>query len=223
MTLARPCVCLVSSRRQLSPDARTTADEVADLERWLEEAAAAGVDLIQIREPDLPGAVLCRLASVLVARTASCTVEIVVNDRADVAVAAGAHGVHLRSDGPPVPRVRTLAPYDGWMIGRSIHSESEVREHERADYLLFGTVFESTSKPLGSTVAGVELLRQATAATRTPVIAIGGITPERARECVRAGAAGVAAIAVFLPEGRAPGAIGVTRAVRELRAAMAAE
>jgi len=220
VTIARPCVYLVTSRRLLSPDARTVNDEVARLEGWLEEAITAGVDVIQVREPDLPGSVLHRLVSALAAKVSGAHVAIVVNDRADVAVTSGADGVHLRGDGPPVPLVRALAPRPGWIVGRSVHDATDAMRHGMADYLLFGTVFPSASKPAGAPVAGIEALQRAAAATATPVMAIGGITPERAAACVRAGAAGVAAIAVFLPEGCAPGALGATRAVRALRTAM---
>ena len=84
-----------------------------------------------------------------------------VNDRADVAIAAGADGVHLRADGPPVARVRTLASRD-WIVGRSVHSVAEARaaSQDGADYLLFGTVFPAGSKAGGPEDAGSPALRE---------------------------------------------------------------
>jgi thiamine-phosphate diphosphorylase len=215
----RPSVSLVTARTLLTPDARTVREEIFALERWLDEAIAAGVDLVQVRERDLDIEVLTGLVSRLVLRARSTSTLVVVNERAEVAIAAGADGVHLRADGPPTDRARTLraAP---WIVGRSVHPGDELGAHRQADYLLFGTVFGGGSKPATAPLAGLRALRDAAAATTVPVVAIGGITPERARACVAAGAAGVAAISLYLPEGRAAAALGPARAVQALRAAM---
>jgi thiamine monophosphate synthase len=105
-------------------------------------------------------------------------------------------------------------------MGRSVHFASEAAAAGTADYLLFGTVFESASKAAGTLTRGLAGLRDAVVASRVPVIAIGGINPERARECIDAGARGVAAIGLFLPPGRAPGARGIRPATEALRRAM---
>jgi thiamine-phosphate diphosphorylase len=214
--LARPCICLVTDRRQLSPDARTTADEIRALNHWIEEAMDL-VDVIQIRERDLEGARLMALASEVASKATGTRTAVVVNDRADVALAAGAGGVHLRADGPAVERVRAIGPR-GWIVGRSIHSAGEAAT-STADYVVFGTVFQSRSKPQGP-AQGIEHLQAAARVSRSPLLAIGGIDPGRAADCCSAGAAGIAAIGMFLPEGRAPGSLGITRAVAALRAAM---
>jgi thiamine-phosphate diphosphorylase len=143
-----------------------------------------------------------------------------VNDRADVALAADADGVHLRSDGPPTVRVRPLQP--DWLIGRSLHAGAPDDAYDGADYLLFGAVFESRSKP-GASPAGIDGLRAVAARAPVPVIAIGGITPGRAAACRRAGAAGVAGIDIFLPASSAGAGLGVHRATNALRAAMAGQ
>jgi thiamine-phosphate pyrophosphorylase len=132
----------------------------------------------------------------------------------------GADGVHLRSDGPPVARVRAVGPV-GWGVGRSFHTVAEVPLHDSADYLLFGTVFESTSKASGAPVQGLAALRDAVraAGTQTPIWAIGGVTPETAAACLDAGARGLAAIAAFLDGGAAPG--GVRARVEAMRASVA--
>jgi thiamine-phosphate pyrophosphorylase len=215
---SRPSICVVTDRRQLSPDARTTAAAVRDLDRWLDAVVDAGPDFIQIRERDLDGAVLRDLVGRLVIRSGEDT-RVLVNDRADVARASGADGVHLRADGPAVGRVRTIGP-EGWMIGRSVHRDAEVSASADADYLLFGTVFSSRSKPPGSPVTGVADLRLVVALSGIPVVAIGGVTPETAAACRAAGASGVAGIGIFLPQGRRPDALGPARAVAALREAM---
>jgi thiamine-phosphate pyrophosphorylase len=211
--LPAPCLCLVTDRRQLAPDARTTSHEVAALERWLDDALAADVDLIQIRERDLDARELAALTRRVIANRGDRAPRIVVNDRADVALAAGADGVHVRGDGPPVETVRTLGPAS-WLVGRSVHTIGEVREHAAADYLFFGTVFPGGSKGASAPTQGLEALAGAVAASQTPIIAIGGMTPAGARQAVVHGAAGIAAIGAFL----APG--GPVRAAAEIRAAM---
>ena len=92
-----------------------------------------------------------------------------------------------------------MAP-DGFLIGRSVHSEADAVTAAReggCDYLVFGSVFESRSKPAGHAIAGLETLARVCAAVRLPVVAIGGITTARVPEVVRAGAAGIAAIGLF--------------------------
>ena len=217
-------ICLVTDRRQLSPDARTQRDEVFALGRWLEDAIAAGIDLIQLREGDLPARLMAELAGIVAANASGSRTRVVVNDRTDVAIASDCHGVHLRSDGPPIARVREFATNGrDLLIGRSVHSVDEARAHASADYLIFGAVFDSGAKRgLGLTTLRdvVTHLAPETRERHSPqVIAIGGITAERATACIEAGASGVAAIRLFLPPGRADGAIGVWQATRALRAA----
>jgi thiamine-phosphate pyrophosphorylase len=212
--LSAPLVCLVTDRHRLLAGG-TTDEQVDALARFLGEAVDAGVDMIQLRERDLEAGVLCRLVRRVVERAEAGDVRVVVNDRADIALAAGAHGVHLRADSVPAARVRHLS--SRWLVGRSVHAGSPAEPD--ADYLVFGTVFATTSK-LDVTPAGLGPLAALAASVPQPVLAIGGVTPERAADCRRAGAAGIAAISAFLPEGRAPGALGVTAAVRAFRAAL---
>ena len=181
----RPLVCLVTA----GPDRRSVADIVV-------EASDAGVDLIQIREPSLDDRTLMSLMRRVVASTHSTASRIIVNDRFDVAAAAGAAGVHLRGSSYPAARLRSVAP-DPFLIGRSIHSSADVRDADGCDYLMFGTVFPSASKPAGHHAAGVDALRQVCARASMPVIAIGGISLENARQVIDAGACGVAAIGLF--------------------------
>lgn len=161
-------------------------------------AARAGVDLVQVRERDLEARDLCRLVARCVEATRGTRTRILVNDRVDVALATGAHGVHLRADSVPASRVRAIVPR-GFVIGRSVHSVDEIAQaswDDGADYLLFGTVFATTSKP-GAVPAGREGLTSAAASTTVPVLAIGGISADSVRQLGRTGAAGFAAIGLF--------------------------
>jgi thiamine-phosphate pyrophosphorylase len=203
----------------VAPGGRTLNDEIAALEAWLDEALGADLDVIQIRERDLDARVLLELVRRVVAHRGDGPPRLLVNDRADVAIAAGADGVHLRADGPPVPDVRTLAG-SGWVVGRSVHTLDETRANATADYLLFGTIFAGGSKGGGSPAQGLDALAQAAAASRAPIVAIGGMTPARSAAAIASGAAGIAAIGAFLPPGRHPGALGPVRGAAAFRAAL---
>jgi len=216
--LPRPSLCLVTDRRAVAPDARSVAAQLAALERQLDEAVEAGIDLIQLREGDLSARDLLALAARVGSRARQTETRVLVNDRADVCLGIEDVGLHLKSDGPPVSVVRPLAGRER-LIGRSTHDPVDVRLTAGADYLIFGTVFPSASKPPGAPAAGVDALRRASAAVTIPVLAIGGVTPERVAECRRAGAAGIAAIGIFLPPGRVPGALGPRAAAAALRGA----
>jgi thiamine-phosphate diphosphorylase len=115
-----------------------------------------------------------------------------------VALAAGAHGVHLRAASMPASRVRRISP-PGFLIGRSVHSRDEaatVCEGGGLDYLLFGTVFATPSKP-GRTPAGPKALAEVVATAAVPVLAVGGVSPDNLGKVAAAGAAGFAAIGLF--------------------------
>jgi thiamine-phosphate pyrophosphorylase len=183
----------------ISDRARFGAQGDAVLLRRVAVAAKAGVHLVQIRERDLADAALLALVAGAVDAVRGTRARILVNDRADVAIAAGAHGVHLRADSVPAPRVRSLAP-PSFVIGRSVHSRDEAAraaDEGGLDYLLFGTVFGTRSKPERA-AAGVESLTDAVnAAARLPVLAIGGVTLETAGQLAGTGCAGLAAIGQF--------------------------
>jgi thiamine-phosphate pyrophosphorylase len=165
-------------------------------------AAAAGVHLVQVRETDLDAKALYELVRRCVAAVAGTRTRVLVNDRLDVALAAGAHGVHLPAAGVPAARVRLAAPR-GFVVGRSVHASREAVQAvaDGVDYLVFGTVFETGSKP-GVTPAGLDALRDVAAAVPVPVLAIGGITVERLGSLAEAGAAGFAAISLFADAAR---------------------
>lgn len=200
MPLARShgIICLVTDRRRLA-----AASPSATLDAFVGAAAEAGVDLIQIRERDLEAGELVDLVKRSVAAVANTSARIVVNERTDVALAAGAHGVHLRGDSVDAARLRAAVP-PGFIIGRSVHDASEAAATARqggVDYVILGTMFPTESKPAAVRLQTMTGLAAASAASPVPVLPIGGITLERAADLTRAGAAGIAAIGLFVPAG----------------------
>jgi thiamine-phosphate pyrophosphorylase len=161
-------------------------------------AARAGVNLIQVRERDLDTRSLAYLVERCVSVVRGTSARVLVNDRLDVALAAGAHGVHLRGESPPASRVASIAP-SGFLIGRSVHAREEALAAETdggLHFLVFGPVFETRSKP-GGKPAGLSRLAGVVAVTSLPVLAIGGMCAETAERVAAAGAMGFAAIDCF--------------------------
>jgi thiamine-phosphate pyrophosphorylase len=209
MPVHLPGLCIVTRAR-----GRDGSVERAALLDRLAEAAEAGATMVQVRERQFDDRDLLTFLQQLIARVRPLGTQVTVNDRTDLALAAGADGVHLKSHAPQAPEVRRIVP-DGFLIGRSVHSEEESAAVEAAggcDYLLFGTVFPSASKPADHPVAGQDALAAVCRRVRLPVLAIGGITPDRVAAVVDAGAAGIAAISLFTDAGNVSAAI---RAVRD--------
>jgi thiamine-phosphate pyrophosphorylase len=192
--------------------------------RSIESAAVAGVDWIQLREKDLRGGESLRLArsALQSMRTLAPGTRIIVNDRVDVALAAGAGGVHLSENGFSVSDARRLCdrfvqdtgqPRD-FLIGVSCHSLASVLGAARdgADYIYFSPIFQTPSKVFYGPPQGVERLRKICNAVQVPVIAIGGITLENVASCYSAGAAGAGAIRLFQESGDLPS---IVRALRQ--------
>jgi len=150
-----------------------------------------GVDMIQIREKDLPARDLFGLVSRIRDFAAGTKTRILANDRLDIALAAGIDGVHLPSNGLPAARVRPLVK----LLGISTHTLDEAIDAERAgvDFIVFGPVFDTP----GKVPVGLEPLRRVTSQLKIPVLAIGGITLENSRDVLDAGAAGIAGIRLF--------------------------
>jgi thiamine-phosphate pyrophosphorylase len=205
-SLPNPCLCLVTERRVAGED---------DLVRRVARAVAGGVDLVQLREKDLPGGRLLELAQELKAALGDSAL-LVVNERVDVAVAAAAHGVQLGEDALPVAAARDLLGPRA-LIGRSVHSLEGAGQaaSQGADFLVVGTMFATRTHP-GATPAGPELLQSIADQCSVPLIGIGGITLDNVGRVMSAGAAGVAVITSIL------GAPDPEAAARQLKQAMLA-
>lgn len=168
-------------------------------------ATAANVDWIQVREKDLPSRALLALVRDVIGAgaTSDAAAKVIVNDRLDVALAAGADGVHLGHTSMPVEDVvrwcRSGNAPKEFLVGASCHSISEAIDARAAgaDYLFFGPIFDTPSKRALGAPQGTAELAVICAAARLPVLAIGGVSAANAQECLRAGAAGVAAIREF--------------------------
>ncbi|MGI9044388.1 MAG: thiamine phosphate synthase [Gemmatimonadaceae bacterium] len=154
-------------------------------------AAEGGATCIQLRLKDVPARDLVGLARELVA---SVSVPVIVNDRADVAIAAGAAGVHLGADDIPVRSVRSFAPR-GFIIGVSVGSDDEVAGSAGADYAGIGPVFPTGTKRDAGAAIGAQEFRRLAVATGLPAVGIGGISAGNARQVIDAGAAGIAVVA----------------------------
>jgi thiamine-phosphate pyrophosphorylase len=189
----------VTDRRRLCPDVRTLAAARACLVEQARRAVAAGIDLIQIRERDLAAADLAALTADLVAVTRESKTRVVVNDRLDVAIACRADGVHLRGDSYSVKEARRLL-LPPLLVGRSVHTVEDVALASGADYVIAGTVFPSASKRAAGPdeLIGLDGLHRIVTASVMPVLAIGGITPDRIADVAAAGADGIAAIGLFI-------------------------
>ena len=194
MPLTLPALCIVTRAR-----GRDGSRERSALIDRLEQAALAGATMVQVRERQLDDRDLLVFVEQVIARVRTAGAQVTVNDRTDIALAAGADGVHLKSHAPPAAEVRRIVPA-GFVIGRSVHGENEaasVASDGGCDYLVFGTVFPSSSKPVDHPVAGLAALSAVCRRVSLPVLAIGGITPDRIGALVDAGASGIAVISLF--------------------------
>jgi thiamine-phosphate pyrophosphorylase len=169
------------------------------LSRLLRQAAGAGVDRIQIREKDLEGRALTRLVREARETVRGTRATLFVNDRVDVALAAGAHGVHLGRAGIP-PDVARRIGGDDLVLGASTHTLEEASEAQDrgADYLFFGPVFATASKVAWGPPVGISRLEAVLRGARIPVYAIGGISGENLELLRGLPLAGVAMISAFV-------------------------
>jgi len=190
LVLPQPCLCLVTDRSVANGSLPVLVKRVT-------QAVKGGVDLVQLREKDLSAGELLELTTSLL-DAIDGRAKLIVNDRADVAFAAGAQGIQLGEDGLPVSAARkTLG--SGTLVGRSVHSVPAASQAEAAgaDFLVVGTMFASRTHP-GQAPAGTDLMRRISCNCRLPLIGIGGITPENASEVIEAGGSGVAVITNIL-------------------------
>ncbi|MBN2645532.1 MAG: thiamine phosphate synthase [Desulfuromonadaceae bacterium] len=182
---------LISDRHQLPAG--------QSLEQVIEAALDGGVGAVQLREKDLPTDALYELACRLRRLTRAYGARLLINDRIDIALAAGADGVHLTEQSLPVAIARQLLG-EQRLIGVSTHAlqrASEVAE-QGADFITFSPIYATPSKAAYGAPQGLDRLREVCDRVRVPVLALGGINAERAHEVRTAGAHGIALISAIL-------------------------
>lgn len=181
------------------------------------QAVAGGADVIQLREKRLPARDLLDVATAVRKITRDFGALFIVNDHLDLALRAGADGVHLGATDLPVSEARSLAP-PGFIIGASVDSAAGAVRAEAAgaDYVALSPTFATGSKADAGPGLGLSLLSVVRAAVSIPLIAIGGINAGNVADVIAAGADGVAVISAVV------GADDVTAAARDLRARIAA-
>ena len=185
-----PCLCLVTDRRLCNSD-------LEELERRVVDAVKGGVNLVQLREKDLPGGQLLELAGRLRKATDGSAL-LFINERVDVALACGADGVQLGEDGLPLGAARKVAG-ENLIIGRSVHSmESAIAaEDEGAGFLVVGAIFPTDTHP-GAEPEGPQLLSRIMGKVGIPFAGIGGISAANVDKVIGAGASGAAVISTIL-------------------------
>ena len=169
-----------------------------DLVSTVEEALQGGVTALQYRFKNKTTRQMYEELLVLRELTKRYNVDLVVNDRVDLAMAVGADGVHVGQSDLPPDVVRRIVG-DSMYIGYSINSVDQIREveHLPIDYIGFGSIFETTTKE-NYKLVGLEGLKQAVKLTNKPIVAIGGITHYNVKEVLKAGARGIAVVSAIL-------------------------
>ena len=178
-----PCVMLVTDR--------VVSGGVDPLVEKIREAVACGVDIVQVREGDMPLVEHLELVQKVRVITKDRAL-LVVNDRVDIALAAGADGVHLTEKSLSIDAVRGLLRGREMIIGRSIHNSSSVGEID-PDYFLTGPIYKTQTHPDSVPLGTIELIDMLSLA-QSPILAIGGINSENVLDVMSMGVQGVAAI-----------------------------
>jgi thiamine-phosphate pyrophosphorylase len=191
----RPLVFLISSGTLTDGNFHSSSEALL---KKLRNAAICGVDVIQIREKQLSISNLTDFVVEVVGAVSDTDCLVTVNERFDVAMVSGAHGVHLTASSIPGDVVRAKVP-EGFVIGKSTHHTSEIETAKSfADYVFYSPIFETRSKMGVSEVKGVDDLKRAVAAgSPMSVIALGGIQTSNIRDVARTGVAGIAGISIF--------------------------
>jgi thiamine-phosphate diphosphorylase len=191
-------LCLVTDRRRLGKAlGLPEGDWVEALHRQVEAASAAGIDYIQVREPDIEAGPLTELVKSLMRVSAGAS-RILVNDRLDVALAARAHGVHLKEHSILPAEVRRISP-PSFLVGCSVHEISSIAARKSADFLIAGTVLPTASKRAVDYLNQDGLSKVVEAAAGQPVLGIGGLDLSAIPMLASTRASGLAAIGAFIP------------------------
>jgi len=198
LDLPKPIIYLITSGA--APKSTTPeTDDFARILALVEAAVAAQIPLLQLREKQISTRVLYQLATEAARITRRTATRLLVNDRADIARAAGAAGVHLTTHSLPAGQIRETYGSE-FLIGVSTHSleEAYAAREQGANFAVFGPVFETDSKVGLGDPQGSEKLREvATELKGFPILAIGGVSLDNIADCFKAGAAGIAAIGLL--------------------------
>jgi thiamine-phosphate pyrophosphorylase len=192
-------ICLVTDRRRLGAAIGAGSAGLVDaLEAQVAAAIEADIDLVQIREPDLEARSLASLVRSLARRVRGRHTRIVVNDRLDVALAAGAGGVHLKENSFAPEPARSLGE-SGFIITCAVHTPFTAAARHSANFLIAGTVLPTVSKSRADYLGWKGLAEVIAASKGTPVLGIGGLDLTSIPTLAASGAAGVAAVGAFIP------------------------
>lgn len=199
----KPLLYLITDRRAFLRSPEITHPDATQLQtEAIRRAARAGCQLIQVREKDLSARSLCEFTRSAIVAARPYGARVLVNDRLDVAISAGADGVHLRASSIPTKEARAAVNNMGmndFLIGVSTHSTAEAKASEAggADFIVCGPVYATTSKRAYGAPLGPEGFAEVCEVTKIPVLALGGINLTNFHEPLRLGASGVAAISLF--------------------------
>lgn len=210
-------LCLVTDRRRLGTAIGARPEDWIDaLVEQVAAAARAGVDFIQVREPDLEARDLATLVRTLLRAGEGTSARILVNDRVDVALATKAAGAHLKEASFSPGEVRRIVPH-GFIIGCSVHEPAGASARCSADYLIAGTVRPTVSKRPADYLEWEGLKAVVDAAHGTPVLGIGGLDVRSIPVLAASCAAGLAAIGAFIPPAGQPLRPWVQKRVEDMR------
>ena len=211
--LSKPILYLIT-RGATTEATSVESPEFQAIVLQIKAATAAEIEFVQIREKKLRARVLFELADLAVRIAQRSSTRILINDRADLAAGAGAHGVHLTTQSLDAGVIRKNFG-DDLLIGVSTHSEQEARQAYEggANFIVFGPVFQTHSKEQFGPPQGLQKLSAVSGKLAGfPVLALGGISLINAQQCLAAGASGVAGISLFSD----PASLGrVANAIRE--------
>jgi len=214
LKLQQPVIYLITSGETTASTTPATKD-FSQILRLVEAAAAAKVNLLQLREKNLSARVLSELTGQAAQLLKNTDTRLLVNDRADIAAASGAGGVHLTARSLDPGTVRKMFGGE-FLIGVSTHSlaEAKAARDRKASFAVYGPVFETASKRIYGKPVGLGSLQEAVLAVQQfPLLALGGVTLENVRVCFESGAAGIAAIRLFQDQ---LGLATVVKRIREL-------
>lgn len=213
-------ICLVTDRRRLGTATGAAPEDWDEtLRQQVAAAANAGIDYIQVREGDLEAKDLAALVRLLLKAIAGTNARLLVNDRIDVALATGAHGVQLKEQGVLPDLVRHIAPAR-FVIGCSVHRMTDIAARNAADLLIAGTVLPTASKRAPEYLDEAGLRQIVDAAVGQPVLGIGGLDLSSIPLLASSGAAGLAAVGAFIPAGGESVSEFVQKRVRDMRFAL---